>query len=85
MHVRAWLSGPFSNQIWGRYGVVDSLDLDRHWFAQNVYGITVGPEFLSFANLSAQHSVWSAFSQIPEIRKAMDRIRTNALMADSAP
>lgn len=68
-----WMSGPYSARLWGKYGFVDSLDLDQDWFADVVLGITVGPVFLSLANMEDQTSIWRAFMQIPQIQTAMKR------------
>jgi hypothetical protein len=67
----SWLEGPYKKKIWGRYGFVDSIDLDQNWFATSVLGITVGPTYLSLANLSESTSVWRLFMQIPEIKAAL--------------
>lgn len=57
--------------LWGRYGFIDSLNLDRGWFSQAVLGITVGPAYLSLANLTQNTSIWRLFMQIPEIQRAL--------------
>ncbi len=57
--------------IWGKYGFVDSINLDRGWFSQAVLGITVGPAYLSLANLSRDTSIWRLFMRIPEIQRAI--------------
>lgn len=71
-----WANGPYRSQLWGRYGFVDSLDLDRNWFGPEVLGITVGPEYMAMANLSAPTSIWKDFMQIPAIRRGLDRAAT---------
>lgn len=68
-----WSEGPYGNQIWGRYGLTDSIDLDRAWISEWALGITVGPAYLSFANLDARTSIWRTFMQIPAIKKGMSR------------
>lgn len=68
----SWTEGPHGTEIWGRYGLTDSLDLDKKWIAQSVFGITVGPAYMSFANLDAKTSIWRLFSQIPEIKKGLE-------------
>jgi hypothetical protein len=71
--VSEWINGSYHDQIWGRYGFTDSIDLDQNWFSQNVLGITVGPEFLSLANTTAETSIWNVFMTIPEIREGLKR------------
>lgn len=70
-----WMNGAHRGKIWGRYGFVDSINLDRNWFSQNVLGITVGPAFLSFANTKPETSVWQDFMRIPEIKLALKRAK----------
>jgi hypothetical protein len=66
-----WKQGPYQNQIWGRYGFIDSLDLDQNWFSQTVLGITVGPAYMSLENTSEQTSFWKDFMQIPEVKNGL--------------
>ncbi len=68
-----WRNGPYGSKIWGKYGFIDSLDLDNDWFAEVVLGITVGPAYLSLANTEDQTSIWKQFMEIPEIQTAMKR------------
>jgi len=70
-----WYKGPHKEQIWGRYGFVDSINLDRNWFSQNVLGITVGPAYMSFANIKPETSIWQDFMKIPEIKLALKRAK----------
>lgn len=69
----SWIDGPYRKQIWGRYGFVDSVDLDQNWFASGVLGITVGPVVLSLADTHEETSIWKDFMRIPEIQKGMER------------
>ena len=69
--VSAWLASPYGKQIWGRYGLTDSIDLDQNWIGQVVFGITVGPEFLSLANTDEKTSVWKVFMTLPEIQRGL--------------
>ena len=66
-----WIDGIYSPQIWGRYGITDSLDLDQNWFSPYVLGITVGPEYLALANLDPLTSIWSVFMEIPEVKNGL--------------
>jgi hypothetical protein len=67
------MNGPYRNQIWGRYGFTDSMDLDQNWFSPHVLGITVGPEYMSLANTSDATSFWKDFMKIPAIKKGLER------------
>ncbi|MBX3021757.1 MAG: hypothetical protein KF799_08790 [Bdellovibrionales bacterium] len=73
-----WYDSPYHKQLWGRYGFVDSLDLDQNWFSSGVLGITVGPAYMSLANMEEKTSVWKDFMNIPEIKTAMTRAATAA-------
>jgi hypothetical protein len=73
-----WYNGAYHDKIWGRYGFVDSIDLDQDWYSNMVLGITVGPAYLSLANTDDSTSVWKTFMQIPAIQNAMSRARTAA-------
>ena len=64
----SWRNGPYKKKVWGKYGFIDSLDLDQNWFSANVLGITVGPAYMSLANMNEQTSFWHVFNTIPEIR-----------------
>lgn len=67
----AWMEGPYSKSLWGRYGFVDSIDLDKGWFSNMVLGITVGPIYMSLADMKEETSIWKTFMKIPEIQKGM--------------
>lgn len=75
----AWRNGPYGERVWGRYGFVDSLDLDKDWFASNVLGITVGPAALAIANIESATSVWKDFMKIPEIVLGLERASRTGL------
>jgi hypothetical protein len=76
-----WIEGSYRHQIWGRYGFIDSLDLDHNWFGQEVIGITVGPEVLALANLQESTSVWKDFMKIPEIQSGLRRAQLAGKLA----
>ncbi len=69
----AWRKGPYRNQIWGRYGFVDSIDLEHNWYSSGVLGITVGPAYMALANLQEDESIWKEFMAVPEIRRGLER------------
>ncbi len=79
-----WINGPHREQVWGRYGFVDSVDLDSDWFAPNVLGITVGPAALAVANIEMGTSVWKDFMRIPEIARGLERASMAGLEAQGA-
>lgn len=74
-----WLNGRYKRQVWGRYGFIDSLDLDQNWFSSRVLGITVGPEFLSLANTRESTSLWHEFMRIPAIQRALKAAETEQI------
>lgn len=70
-----WAQGPYKTKILGRYGFSDSINLDRNWYSQNALGITVGPAYLSMANMNHGTSVWKDFMRIPAIQRALNLVR----------
>jgi hypothetical protein len=70
-----WRNSIYAVKIWGRYGFADSIDLDHTWFSHDVLGITVGTEYLSFANTDSATSVWQTFMRIPEVQSALARTK----------
>jgi hypothetical protein len=68
-----WTDGPLGLQLWGRYGLTDSVDLDRNFISPSVFAITLAPAYLSFANLDAQTSVWRRFMKIPGVIRGFER------------
>lgn len=70
-----WMNGPYAKNIWGRYGFSDSIHLSKGWFDHSVIGITVGPIYLSLANMDEDDAVWKGFMALPEIRRALARLR----------
>lgn len=85
--IENWKNGPYGPQVWGKYGLVDSVDLDQKWFSNRVFGITVGPEYLSMANLDESTSIWKDFMRIPEIQAGLKRagLKIGWPLAESAP
>lgn len=80
-----WLEGPYKDRVWGKYGFVDSLDLDRDWFSNMVLGITVGPAYMSLVNMNDDSSIWKTFMEIPEIKKGLERASQAVLTATPPP
>jgi len=71
-----WIKGPHATKIWGRYGFVDSIDIDRNWFSSDVLGITVGPAYMGLVNTRANTSVWQTFMKIPAIQRGLQRAQS---------
>jgi hypothetical protein len=67
-----WATGPYSHRIWGKYGFIDSLNLDRGWFDEDVIGITVGTLYLALADLQGGESPWAVFRRYAPIQKALE-------------
>lgn len=70
-----WKHGPYGSKLWGRYGLTDSIDLQRNWFSPYVLGITKGPEYLSVQNMEGRTAIWKDFMEISEIKTALAKIR----------
>lgn len=70
-----WKNGQYGNKLWGRYGLTDSIDLERNWFSPYVLGITKGPEYLSVQNMEGRTSIWKDFMEIPAIKSALAKIK----------
>lgn len=66
-----WKNGKFGKKLWGRYGLTDSIDIEKNWFSPDVLGITKGPEYLSLQNMEGRTSIWKDFMNIPEIKSAL--------------
>ena len=71
--LESWARGPFHVSLWGKYGFVDSVNLDRRWFDTDVIGITVGALYLALADLEPPYSPWEVFSRFTPIQIALDR------------
>lgn len=69
-----WKNGSFGKKLWGRYGLVDSIDLKVNWFSPYVLGITKGPEYMSVQNMEGRTSIWKDFMKIKAVRKAISVI-----------
>lgn len=76
---KAWRTSPLASLIWGRYGFTDSVNLKKNFFSKRSFGITVGAGYLSLANMNDSTSIWRVFNQIPEIKKAMDKIPSRSI------
>jgi len=75
----AWMTGPHRERIWGRYGFVDGMNVQKRWYANTVLGITVGPLYMSLANTTGE-TMWSKFMQIPEIKRGLERAAASPRM-----
>jgi len=61
----------YRNDLWGNYGFADSFNLDRDFFAPDVYGINQGPTVLMIENYRSG-LIWKLFMSRPEVRKGME-------------
>jgi len=75
--LQTWSLGKYATKIWGQYGFIDSLNLDRNWFDQDVIGITVGTLYLALADLEGGDSPWESFKDYAPIQRAL-HIAVNA-------
>ncbi len=74
----SWRNGPFAKRIWGRYGFVDSLNVDRGWFDPDVIGITVGALYLALADLS-ENSPWKLLKNFDPLNRALNVLGRESL------
>jgi hypothetical protein len=72
---RRWRASELGDQIWGRYGFTDSVDVEKNWHSDKTLGITVGAAYLSLANMHSDTSIWAKFSEIPEINAGLRKIQ----------
>lgn len=70
-----WKQGQHGKQLWGIYGLTDSIDIPKNWFSPHVLGITKGPEYLSVQNMEGRTAIWKDFMKIPEVRRAVQKIK----------
>jgi hypothetical protein len=63
----------YKDYVWGRYGFVDSYNLDKNWFSENVLAIDQGPILLMIENYLSQF-VWNYFSKNKYVKKAMELV-----------
>lgn len=69
----SWLVKPNRTEVFGKYGFVDGIDVDRKWTGRKVLGITVGAAYLSVANLNDSTSIWQDFMKIPAVQTGLRR------------
>lgn len=75
MDIYNWKKGNYGSKLWGRYGLVDSIDLKANWFSPYVLGITKGPEYMSVQNMEGRTSIWKDFMKIKAVKKAISVIK----------
>ncbi len=59
------------DDVWGRYGFTDSVNLDRDFWAPDVIGIDVGAAVLMIEN-ERSGMLWETFGSVPAVRRALD-------------
>ena len=60
-----------NKKMWGRYGFSDSFNLDRNWYAEDVYAINQGPMLLMIENFLSG-LIWKTFMKNIYIRKGLE-------------
>ena len=70
-----WQSQAPSN-LWGRYGLADSLNIDTGWINPDAIGISVGPVYLAIANMSRTTAVWNDFMKVSWSKIALARLQS---------
>jgi len=69
--LRAMYEENDKEQIWGRYGFVDSFNLEKNWYCDSIVGIDQGAMLLMIENYLTQMP-WNYFMKIKDVRKAMN-------------
>ncbi len=70
-----WQSREPSN-LWGRYGLADSLNIDTGWINPDAVGISVGPVYLAIANMNRTTAVWNEFMKVSWSKIALARLQS---------
>ena len=65
-----WIYENYKDKVWGRYGFVDSFNLDKDWYSDIVIGIDQGPILLMIENYLTGF-VWRYFMRNRYIQRAM--------------
>lgn len=68
----------YGDQIWGKYGPSNGINLDYGWLTPTALSGIVGPMALSVANLDEKTSVWRNFISYPGVKRGL-------AMAQDAP
>lgn len=63
----------FADRVWGRYGFIDSFNVDRNWWASDVIGIDLGAMILSIENYRTGLP-WRYLTRNASIRRALDLV-----------
>jgi hypothetical protein len=63
----------YKDRIWGKYGLVDSFNLDKDWFSSVHLGIDQGPIVLMIENYRTG-MIWDLVSKDPMIQEAYKKL-----------
>lgn len=74
MDLLAWWQHPNRGRFWGKYGMADSLNLDRDWVNPDAVGITVGPLYMAIANSLGAPTIWEDFMRLDIVDIARRKI-----------
>jgi len=74
----------YQKRIWGKYGFVDSFNLDKDWFSSIYIGIDQGPILLMIENHRSQ-MIWDLVSREPMIQKSFEKIGFQKTVIPDAP
>jgi hypothetical protein len=56
--------------LWGRYGLADSVNVERSWVNPDAVGITVAAAYLGLANAAPKNRIWDEFHRTPAVQAA---------------
>lgn len=74
----------YQKRVWGKYGFVDSFNLDKDWFSSVHIGIDQGPILLMIEN-HRSGMIWDLVSREPMIQKSFERIGFQKTSIPDAP
>jgi hypothetical protein len=69
--VSRWINGPDKEKLWGRYGLIEGLNLDKDWVSPLTHALPTGASFLALSNRSEPHLIWKVFGGIPGIKSGL--------------
>ncbi len=68
-----WMYEHHKEYVWGKYGFVDSFNIDKSWYSNNVIGIDQGPILIMSENYLSGF-IWKYFMKNHDIKRAMQDV-----------
>ncbi|MDD5085157.1 MAG: glucoamylase family protein [Candidatus Omnitrophica bacterium] len=76
LEVLRYLYGSYKEKLYGRYGFLDSFNLDKNWWADEYLGIDQGLTVLAIENTLGRE-VWKKFMELECIQRWIELARLN--------